>query len=173
MLHRIGQQSDRPDGVVPRLLHCHARIRRFTALAARLGDGEPAPEAEVADAARAVLDYFERALPLHAADEDESIAPRLGPTQAAALAEMTAQHAAIDRLLGGMLPRWRKLAEVPGGRATQLADLASGAARLADLFDAHLALEETQIFPAVTQLAAEVQASILAEMTGRRDATPG
>jgi len=154
-------------------MDCHVRIRHFSALAARLGEADPAPEPEVAEAARAVVDYFERALPLHAADEDESLAPRLGPAQASALAEMTAQHREIDRLLQQLIPLWRRVAAQPEDRSAARPRLGDGAARLIEIFDAHLAREEAHIFPAVEALPADVQKQILDEMTGRRSATPG
>lgn len=173
MLHSIGQRSDRPDSVVARLADCHARIRRFSTLAARLADAETAPDAEIAEAARAVVRYFDLALPLHAADEDQSIAPRLGAAQAQALSEMTAQHQRIEWLLDELIPRWRRLATAPAERAADRAQLSDGAARLIAMFDAHLALEEAHIFPAIEALPADIQEQILDEMTGRRGPTPG
>jgi len=171
MLHRIGPRSDRPDGVVVRLSECHTRIRRFSALAARLADAGPASDAEIAEAARAVISYFDLALPLHAADEDESIAPRLGPAQASVLAEMAAQHQRIEWLLDELIPRWRRLATTPADRDADRSQLSDGAARLDAIFDAHLALEEAHVFPAIELLPADVQEQILDEMTARRRPT--
>jgi hypothetical protein len=64
-------------GAVELLLECHERIRHFARLALKLAGTRDLPPAEVAEAAAAVRRYFAEALPLHAADEEESMMPRL------------------------------------------------------------------------------------------------
>src|SRR5574341_1715069 len=76
MLVGLGTPGARSDAV-DLLLECHQRIRSFLGLALRLGEAWAAEPAEVADAAARVHRYFALALPLHAQDEDQSIAPRL------------------------------------------------------------------------------------------------
>src|SRR6185503_9035331 len=69
------------DELTGSLLDCHERIRRFTALALELGRVAPpgAPEAleQIREAAAGVPRYFTVALPLHSADEEQSVEPRL------------------------------------------------------------------------------------------------
>jgi hypothetical protein len=181
MLIGIGKRRDEAasEGPVEALLACHRRIRHFTGMAAALAGASRAPEREIAEAAAAVARYFDEALPLHAADEDLSIAPRLlarapeGPLRAA-LATMSAEHVEIEATLGEALPLWRAVAAEPAALAGHAGRLAELAARLAAHFEAHLGPEEAVIFPALDALLdPEGRAAIHAEMRARRGASRG
>src|SRR5690606_33889983 len=63
--------------LVDLLDECHQRIRRFLALAGEAAAHRGAPSSETAQACADVERYFKEALPLHVADEEESITPRL------------------------------------------------------------------------------------------------
>jgi hypothetical protein len=76
MLIKIGPQKEISD-IVDLLLECHERIRSFIGLAGRLANCGPVSDTEVSDAAARVVRYFSESLPLHVADEEESILPRL------------------------------------------------------------------------------------------------
>lgn len=162
---RGGDGSD----AIDLLLSCHQRIRHFTALAARLSQ-TAAPLEQVADAARAVHHYYCQALPLHEADENESVYPRLrAAAPPAELAEanqaMVDQHVTIDRLIEDLLPRWRAVAERP----EEAPATATLVARLQAAWDEHLDLEERLVFPALrTWLDPEARAAIRREMAARR-----
>ena len=168
----IGTTAKGTEGPVELLLACHARIRSFTELAARLASAEPAPEAEIAEAARRVHRYHAVALPLHQADEEQSIAPRLqrvaGPQVLEALVAMQRQHVALDAVLAGLLPRWERLAAEPGLRGELSAGLARDVARMQALWAEHLGAEEAIIFPALRGL--DGLAEVAREMRGRRSA---
>src|SRR4051794_30892857 len=102
-----------------RLLECHARIRDFIATAIRLTEAADVSDTELAMAAAGGHRYFAEALPLHAADEDASIAPRLvtrapGEEVARALQMIAAEHAEHEVLLGRLLPWWARVAASPG-----------------------------------------------------------
>jgi hypothetical protein len=133
-IHHLSLTARPPDDtVLAALLACHERIHRFTALAARLAttDGTPAERAE---AAAGVVRYFTVALPLHAADEDDSLAPRLRGRDAAvdaALATMTAEHVAHAGPLAAVVDAARAVVAAP---ATVPPDLAAAADALAALF---------------------------------------
>src|SRR5262245_31350447 len=104
MLVRLGERRPSSD-LVDLLLACHERIRRFTAMAARLA-ATSAPDAEVRDVAGQIRRYFAESFPLHLADEDEQLAPRLAGTSAevdAALAQMTTEHATHAPLVARVL----------------------------------------------------------------------
>ena len=75
MLQILGasQASTAAEGPLELLLGCHQRIRNFTQLASRVASGEPASDADVADAARRVHRYHAIALPLHQADEEQRL----------------------------------------------------------------------------------------------------
>jgi hemerythrin-like domain-containing protein len=144
-----------PGDAVGLLLECHARIRDFLALARRLGEArKPSPDA-VADAAARVHRYFTLALPLHARDEEESIAPRLRGREVALDAELDAmvrEHVEHQRPLGVLVAVCAEVARDPGRHAEFAADLIVATGDLERHFARHLAREEDVIFPAVRRL---------------------
>jgi len=178
MFHAIRRREDDagPGDVVGMLLDCHRRIRHFTALAVALPDATAVPPAEIASAAAGVVRYFAEALPLHAADEDASIAPRLlalGLPEAvrAAVLSMTVQHGGLELTLASALPRWQAVAADPACLPAHAAALRGLAARLSAQWDEHLGLEETTIFPALRELISpSEQDTIRREMRARRAA---
>lgn len=154
------------------LLECHERIRRFSRLAVRLAS-EPAPEKDVAEAARGVHRYFSKALPLHVEDEDRSLMPRLEPLAPEevrkALARMNGEHRVIDALVEELLPHWAAIAEAPGTLEPIRADLKRKSEALETLMLGHLENEETLIFPNARRALAREQLEALAgEMRDRR-----
>jgi hypothetical protein len=171
VLIQIGRrEGSRPDDVVGALLDCHARIRAFTAIAQRIAAGE-GTQAEVAEAAARVERYFRVALPLHVADEELSLRPRLlaapvEPGILAALDAMSAEHGAIEALLAALLPRWAALSARPLDLAGLT--LAEDSADLGRRFDAHLEQEERVLFPAVREHLAAAWPAIRSEMAARR-----
>jgi hypothetical protein len=159
--------DDTPAG---RVLDCHARIRSFVQVAGSLAQAADVPAAEVADAAGRVHRYFTVALPLHVADEEQSIDPRVAqhaPGLREALAAMHREHLAADVLLAELVPAWAALKETPARDDLRRAT-ARAAAELAQALEAHLADEERLIVPAITRLPPDEQQAILAEMRARR-----
>lgn len=160
------------EGVVDSLLECHERIRRFAKLAEELGAARAAPPEQIADAAAKVARYFGEALPLHAADEDESIAPRLRGRDHdvdEALDTMHREHAAHAEPLAALLEHCGALQRAP----RCIDELAPAVSRLASeltaAFQEHLEREERVVFPAIAKhLTPQAQADVLAEMRARR-----
>lgn len=159
------------------LTDCHQRIRAFTATAARLADARDAPPADVATAAAGVRRYFTVAMPLHAADEDDSVAPRLRASSAPpevrdALATIAAQHAVIDRVIEALAEDWQALARDPSRLPELSSRLADGAARLGAIWSVHLSIEEEVVFPALRRwVEPEALARVVDEMSARRPAS--
>lgn len=161
------------EGPAELLLGCHQRIRQFTELAARLASHEPASDADVADAALRVHRYHSIALPLHQADEELSIAPRLEPLVAPeiryALAGMRRQHLELDETLATLLPLWERLAAEPGMRRQLAGRMAAAVTRMQGLWAHHLSVEEDLIFPELKRVLDAAQlAAITGEMRARR-----
>jgi hemerythrin-like domain-containing protein len=159
--------------VVDELLGCHRRIRHFLFVGREVGDALGVAAGEVAEAAAAFARYFQVALPLHAADEDLSLRPRLerAPvprTVREALARMSAEHGELDAILAELVPAFSAVAAYPSLLRVRADELARGVAALAAAFTPHLRLEEDVIFPAVRGLAAGSLAEIRAEMRARR-----
>jgi hypothetical protein len=162
MLVTLGARVPTGGDAIDDFLACHTRIRRFLTLAARLAE-HPDPEA-----AAAVHRYFTVALPLHAEDEDLSLAPRLSGASREiddTLALMSIEHRKIDLLLAELVPRWSQPTTPPL--------LAAGAAQLAALFAPHLDREERILFPAARRLLAPADlATLREELRARRAVTP-
>lgn len=170
MLKQIGKQRRGPPELVDLLLDCHAKIRHFVALAQAVGsrDAEDAQRMEACEQARR---YFSLALPLHVADEEQSLLPRLRGRDTAldiALAMMHAEHASHEQSVAALLAALSRLHDAPSdpllrAHAKQAADA------LAVSFGHHLAAEEAHVFPAVSRLLdAEAQRAVLAELRARR-----
>ena len=171
MLTRIGRPAAGGDAV-DLLVECHGRIRQFIALARRLGEASSLDGAEVAEAAARVHLYFTKALPLHARDEEESIAPRLAgrdPELDRELAAMRREHAEhrgpLDRLTDSCLA----LVAVPGRHTPLAGSIAEAADELGRHFAVHLEREERSIFPAARRLLDPAEdLAVVAEIRARR-----
>lgn len=189
MLFQIGSSPSAPDApslavqlrhdatsdALVLLLGCHARIRHFTGLAAKLARLDT-PISLVPEAAASVHRYYTQALPLHEADENESVYPRLEaalraavveqPKLAAANQAMVDQHRVLNQLICQLVPQWFELQAHPGG-ASATAGLA---AQLQQAWEQHLEMEESVIFPALERfLSLEDRAAIRQEMVERRN----
>jgi len=153
------------------LLECHGRIRSFVDLAEAIATRHEAPAAQVIQACASVERYFTEALPLHVADEEQSLAPRLRGRSAEvdrALASMERQHTEHELKLAGLLSALSSVRREPQEAALKL-ELARATKVLGDDFSEHLTLEESIIFPAARQLlSVELRASILVELRQRR-----
>lgn len=161
------------------LLVCsHTRCREFVTLAARLARDDTLAD-ERAVAAAYVDRYFRESLPLHIADEEETLMPRLEAAgldleERVLLDELRAQHRAIYALLAWLHPAWMTLAREPERFAARHPvedmELREGASRLAALLGRHLDLEERRLLPVLGRLPLEDRAEVAAEIHARREA---
>lgn len=114
------------------------------------------------DAIGDVLDFLERAVPRHFADEEESLFPRLvakAPEHAAAVARLVAEHRDHERGHARLRVRFEA-----GDAAAVLAE----AEALEALYRRHVA-DEDALFPRLPELlGTEALAEVAAEMQGRR-----
>jgi iron-sulfur cluster repair protein YtfE (RIC family) len=177
MLNQISPAPRTPktagDGVRELLLGCHQRILHFTAVAVKLAHAQGATLDEVRSAAYAVFRYYSVSLPLHEADEEQTLLPRLSAAGdqkvSHALLAMHDQHMAIDDLLERLLPLLTMVSNSPELIGETGAEMCSITHALDQLFRAHLQMEEEVIFPAVEQLLSQEQrAHMLREMRERR-----
>jgi hemerythrin-like domain-containing protein len=173
MVVKLGQKK-RPDTLVGRLLDCHDRIRRFSELAVRMGAAQPIEGEELRDAARDVRRYFVEALPLHVADEEQSLLPRLGgrdPELDAALERMEREHELHEPLVDELITICERLQRSTDPALESRVRLVELGAELAGELARHLEEEESIVFPAIERwLPAREQAEIVAEMAKRRGA---
>lgn len=158
------------------LLACHQRIRHFSGVAVKLAHAHGVAESEIVQAAAGLHRYFTVALPLHEADENLSLHPRLrravpaGELAGPAADAMLDQHQAIDELVERLVPLWQLLQSAPEKLPEAAGEMCGLASRLNEIFQAHLKLEEETIFPAMDKyLSASDQADIVREMQERRE----
>lgn len=155
------------------LASCHQKIRHFTSVVSKLAHAEGSPLPEISAAADSAYRYFTVALPLHEADEEESLRPRLSELAAPeiihALDAMVHQHEAIDDLIERLVPILMLIANNPAKLPQTHGELCTISKALMEIFKGHLELEEGVIFPAVLQkLSAASQEGLLQEMQERR-----
>jgi hemerythrin-like domain-containing protein len=166
---------DEPLGL---LSDCHRRIEHFLAVLAALADR--AGEGELGEPERRQLEgalaYFTTAAPRHTADEEDSLFPRLEASRdAAATAALTivrrlerdheeadALHDAVDRLGRA----WLAEGQLSRNDLHKLQRLLE---HLQTLYEAHIDVEDRQLFPAAARiLSAEDVRAIGGEMAARR-----
>lgn len=176
MLHGIGIPSSagsKEETPTELLLGCHQRIRYFSAMSRRIAENTAAPLEQIADAAETVYRYFHVALPMHEADENVSIDPRLHAAAPLELAEasdeMVRQHRTINSLLQQLLPLWDALCREPEKLTGFAPRLRALSAEFEKLWEIHLKLEEEVIFPAIERCLPKPEIdAILREMRERR-----
>lgn len=173
MLLGIGKKAPSGD-LVSALSECHERIRSFGALACKIASpsGIEAEPEQVAEAAEAVRRYFAVALPLHVADEEQTLAPLLAGRDAAvdaALAQMAREHTEHEQSVATLVSLCERLAREPERLAELRERLASVAEPLDAALRAHLELEESAIFPALGRLLSHAEEGQVREaMRARR-----
>lgn len=149
------------------LLSCHERIRTFTAGLRRIVAAGP-DDPRVPGAAAMAWRYFAVGLPLHALDEDESLAPRLlllDPTLEAMLEGLSEEHAQMDVILARLLPMLDALARE---ERVGWAELGAEIEGLIAVLLPHIEREEAALFPRCSLLSQADRAEIGAEIVARR-----
>ena len=133
------------ENLVDLLGDCHERIRRFITLAHEAGSRQDVPVDQIAQACIDVGRYFTQALPLHVADREESIEPRLRGLSLAvdqAFDAVTQQHRRHEPELEALLRATSVLRHNPhDGMARD--EVANTALALEAQFENHLRLEES------------------------------
>lgn len=154
---KIGGRTDHGfDSPLGLLTDCHRRIEHFLQTLVTIADvrrGERLGEADRA-ALEAALRYFDTAAPRHSADEEDSLFPRLRAVdepsaQAAcdAVRRLEADHRRAEQhhdVVAALGHRW--LAEATLGEE-DVATLREHLTQLQHLYQEHIAVEDTQVFP--------------------------
>jgi len=165
------------------LAACHGRIEQQCATLLRLaphlaahGTDTQAPDTQARAAAANVVRYFDTAALQHHADEEVDLFPALlesmAGSDAVCIRDLTERLSAEHRLLEDA---WRKLrgplTKIATGEAATIAPVQLQA--FADLYAAHLALEETELLPMAARLLGDAQIeSIGRAMRERRGVSP-
>lgn len=179
MLVKIGQAADHGfDEPLALLSDCHRRIERFLSVLRRIAEAYGGGKLEDADrrALAAALRYFETAAPRHAADEEESLFPRLrtasDPQAQDACDKLTrleADHRVADEhhaAVHALGTRWLSSGTLASDDARALGERLLTLERL---YREHMALEDSELFPAAGRVlnAADLEA-VGREMARRR-----
>ena len=171
MLFTLGERTKSGD-VMALLLECHHRVREHLALARRLAN---APAASAPDSVRAaalrIRRYFGIAFPLHRADEEVDIFPRLlglDPELDAAIAELTRDHEAHESCVASLVAMCEELERDPSRLRALSLDLAAAVRSLESELASHILLEERTVFPAIGRLPAREREQIHERMRARR-----
>jgi iron-sulfur cluster repair protein YtfE (RIC family) len=171
MLVKIGPSNESSD-IVDLLVACHDRIRFFIDLAGRLAETTGASPEEVREAAARVVRYFSESLPLHIADEEKSILPRLvGREQLLdrTLETMCEEHHNHEPQTERLLAICRRVQNAPEELPQVRAELRGITSRLAADFKTHLVQEEAVILPAIKRfLSDDDRQSMVQELRARR-----
>jgi hemerythrin-like domain-containing protein len=176
---RVDHGFDEPLGL---LSDCHRRIEHFLGVLATVvtkAAGGPLTPA-LRSALEGAVRYFTDAAPKHTADEEVSLFPRLrqsgDPTLVETFAsldklehdhhEAEAHHEAVNELVRQWLATDR-LSE------TDLAQLRDRLARLKELYQQHIRIEDEEVFPAAARTLDRTQiVEIGFEMAARRQVRP-
>ncbi|MGX9774947.1 pyridoxamine 5'-phosphate oxidase [Janthinobacterium aestuarii] len=155
------------------LKHCHDKIRKqLTTLQNLLGHlAQHGNTADAQQAAKAVLQYFNKAAHLHHDDEEQDLMPMLQATatgdDAALLAtlvpEILADHQRMDQAWLTLRP---ELDAIAAGTGTQLS--ADGVAAYVAAYQAHMSKEEGQLAPMAKRLFSPQQMEQLGTAMQRR-----
>jgi len=151
MLFALGRTRLREGDLVDALGECHDRIRSFVQLAVTLSERVNDPSEEIAAASSRIERYFSVAFPLHVADEEASILPRLRGRSAkidAALCAMRDQHDLHTKMVERLCGVARAVGATPNDPRTHRA-LGVIARPLRSILQDHMAAEEAILFPAV------------------------
>ncbi|MFZ5439282.1 MAG: hemerythrin domain-containing protein [Myxococcota bacterium] len=156
--------------VVEVLLEAHVELRHQLAHADALARASVTADAR--ETAEGLSDYLECMLPLHCADEDRSLAPRLRgrhPVVDDALHQMERQHLALAAPLARLRLVCRMIARDVSRLHALRFELAAATDDVRACLTEHQALEESMIFPALKRvLYVDELESILSEMHQRR-----
>jgi hemerythrin-like domain-containing protein len=157
-----------PSDPVEALKACHLRIRNFLAGMERLCALESLEDPRVPEAAQLAYRYFSIGLPLHARDEDESLAPRVLaklPESRELLLTLEQEHKEIIGWLEELLPL---LAELGEGRLVEKAALVEASEGLKGVLLPHIEREEQEFFGLCASLSEDEKLAFGEEFLKRR-----
>ena len=167
---RIGDKTSSMDQPIDHLVACHRRIEERLETLERSGACLDANRSEAVAAIQKSLDFLDSNGGWHTQDEEESVFPRLRrslePADLRYLHDLEMQHDEAEAVLERLKTSF---AAVTAG-AGYAAEFRNWAARLRELYTAHIASEEaTLIDLARHKLSAEDMQLIAAEMKARRN----
>ncbi|WP_109488104.1 hemerythrin domain-containing protein [Occallatibacter savannae] len=174
---QIGAKPDAGfDDPIGMLKDCHRRIEQFLHVLCLVVERAPgrALTDEEANAVKSALNYFRVGGQRHAADEEESLFPRMRADErtASALKEietLETDHRQADDLHAAVEKLYTSWLEGGALSPEELEQLRAATERLKQLYDGHIRVEENLVFPRAAEgLDREALAEIGQEFRARR-----
>lgn len=178
MLQILGRSPDHGfDEPLGLLSDCHRRIEHFLGVFERVAREfrNCALSAAAAEAVRTARRYFSHAAPKHTADEEESLFPRMKIAAHArgasceAVDRLNSDHQEANGLharADALFEEWLREGLLSAPQTQELLELLE---RLRTLYEAHIRVEDHEVFPLAAELlSAEELASVGHEMRNRR-----
>ncbi|MBI3910874.1 MAG: hemerythrin domain-containing protein [Armatimonadetes bacterium] len=171
-LFGVSPTFDDPIGM---LRACHRRIERAVNVLERVAEREQNGtfDAEAGEALRQTLYYFSTGVPRHAADEEQSLFPRLrqhDPVAFRSLEALTREHTEADATYRELADLAEELLRTGRFETPEKSDrFRRLASMLGDLYRLHIRAEDEELLPrAQADLSAEEMGHIGTEMAARR-----
>ncbi|MFT3711819.1 MAG: hemerythrin domain-containing protein [Archangium sp.] len=157
--------------VIEVLLEAHVETRQIISLASALSSRSATADSR--ETAQHISDFVEWMLPLHCADEERSLVPRLegkNATVDSALKRMQLQHSTLEAPLTRLRLICRMIARDVNRLHALRFELSNAADDVQRRLDEHQAFEESAVFPALKKLLyVDELESIADEMRARRE----
>lgn len=161
------------------LSDCHRRIENFLGVLIRVCDAAKGRSFDLDErsALEKALTYFRDSAPKHTADEEESLFPRLhartfdhpDDSLMTHLVVLEQDHEAAARdhqIVDSLVTRWLNSGSLSAPESLELSETL---ARLAEMYQRHIALEDQQLFPLAARLLRHDELSAVGcEMADRR-----
>lgn len=166
-MHRFAEHS--PLAI---LLECHGWIRRFLREAWKLSEADAEDLVAVQTSAAETLKFFLTVMPVHLAEEQETMLPRLqGASEKLdqALAHMVQDHEERDQTLQEVIGYCQILSRHPESLEKVRESFRRCTRLLAVELESHMMAEERDIFPNIENLPAATQMEMVEEMRLRRE----
>ena len=151
------------------MAHCHRRIEQKLAMIPRIVVALRSGDEEAMSALEEVLRYFDHGGRRHHEDEEYSVFPRIASDLSRALIDdLTAEHRAHEAIYLAFRTVAKRILDMPAEGATLADELAVHGAALTDVYKAHIAKEEADLFPIIQALEEKELRAIGLEMRLRR-----
>jgi hemerythrin-like domain-containing protein len=174
---QIGAKTHSFSSPMALLSDCHRRIEMFLGSLQQVAEVIDQPLSEEARAAlELTLRYFRESAPKHAADEEESLFPRLRNNHfpatevaIAALDKLEHEHEQSDQLHAEVHALGMRCLERKSLSFSETRRFQEAVSQLSRIYKEHIRIEDNVVFPAAVQSLSHIEkAEIAGEMAARR-----
>lgn len=150
---------------------CHKRLVDALRLSEAIRLSKVAGPEEIGMGARRVTRFFDIALPLHEADEELSLLPRLVAVcpEAGALSQrISREHREIEPTVARWRSLWQRVVEAPHELERLREELGQLGLEVSVFFLSHIQFEESEVLPLIEHLSEAERDAIAIEARARR-----